>query len=243
MLTTKLKLTYETVVNEAESYPVIVVAAGMSSRMQGINKQLIDIGGIPVIIRTLKVFESSPFISRIILVAKQDDILQMQRLTDEYSITKLTDIVSGGADRHGSVMNGIARLNESETKVLIHDGARPFVDDVIIGNVASVLCDEVGVVCAVAVRDTVKRSDGNGYVKETLERDELYLIQTPQGISVAEYKAACEKLGDAEKYTDDAAVLEAAGKLVRIVEGSPRNIKITTVRDLETAKLYLGEDL
>lgn len=215
----------------------------MSSRMQGVNKQLVNIGDVPVIIRTLKVFDESAFISRIILVARQEDILALQRLCEEYNIKKLTDIVEGGDNRHQSVLKGIDKLDSSEEKVLIHDGARPFVDNCIIGNVVAALQNEVGVVCAVAIRDTVKRSDGQGYVEKTLPRENLYAIQTPQGVSVTEYLEAAKSVEGAELLTDDAAILEAAGKKVRIVEGSAKNIKITTRTDLETARLFLEEEL
>ena len=167
----------------------------------------------------------------------------MQGLAEEYSITSLTDIVAGGADRHGSVMNGLARLADDEKKVLIHDGARPFINDFVIGNVCAALANEAAVICAVPICDTVKRADENGFVGETVDRTRLYAVQTPQGISVPEYMSACEVVADAGLLTDDAALMEAAGHKVKIVEGNAKNIKITTQKDIKLALLYLKEDL
>ena len=240
---TKFKLKYETCGEELQQYPVIVVAAGSSSRMQGVNKQLAEINGIPVIVHTLKVFDQSPFISRIILVTKQEDIPLLQRITDEYDIKKLTDIAAGGKDRHSSVKNGLSRLTAEETKVLIHDGARPLVSNFVIGNVTAALANENAVICAVPICDTVKRADENLFVSETVDRNRLYAVQTPQGISVPQYLAACKTVSGAELFTDDAALMEAAGEKVKIVEGDSKNIKITTQKDLILAKLYLEENV
>lgn len=240
---TKFKLSYESSENDILRYPVIIVAAGSSLRMKGVNKQLAELDGIPVIVRTLRAFEESPFISRIILVSREEDIPRLQALADEYSITRLTDIVAGGCDRHSSVMSGFSRLSSDEEKVLIHDGARPLVNDFVIGNVTAALANEAAVICAVAINDTVKRADENGFVGETVDRTRLYSVQTPQGVSVGEYKAACLTVQDASLLTDDAALMEAAGHKVRIVEGDTKNIKITTQKDLKLALLYLKEDI
>lgn len=240
---TKFKLCYDTCAADAEKYPVIIVAAGSSSRMQGVNKQLAELDGVPVIIKSLRAFDHSPFISRIILVTREEDIQLLQRLADEYSIENLTDIVAGGADRHSSVMCGMSRLAADEDKVLIHDGARPLVNDFVIGNVTAALANEAAVICAVPIADTIKRADENGFVNETVDRTRLYAVQTPQGVSVTEYRSACEKISDTHLLTDDAAFMEAAGYRVRIVEGDTKNIKITTQKDLTLALLYLKEDL
>ncbi len=238
MQQTELKFSYNAV-TESECMPVIVVAAGASSRMNGINKQLVELKGMPVIVRTLKKFDECPFISNIILVTRKEDILKLQILAEQYDIKKLTDIVEGGENRHASVMNGIARIKADQKKVLIHDGARPFVNNFIIGNVTAALQNSKAVICAVPVADTVKRSDENKFVCGTVDRTDLYLSQTPQGIYVSDYKSACESVENAEDYTDDAAIMEAAGFKVQIVAGNRRNIKITTPDDLELAECYL----
>ena len=226
---------------ETDRLPVIVVAAGSSARMGGVNKQLLTIGSVPVIIRTLTAFEKSAHISRMILVTRAQDLATVQRLCDEYALSKLTDITAGGENRHASVLCGLARLKPDEDKVLIHDGARPFVDHRIIGNVTAALQNHEAVVCGVPVRDTVKRTDASGKVCETVDRDGLWLVQTPQGVLVPAYRKACEQVSDAALLTDDAAVMEAAGYSVQMVSGSFRNIKITTPEDLTRAARY-GEE-
>ncbi len=235
------KILFSKAETESSGLPVIIVAAGSSSRMGGVNKQLLELGGVPVIIRTLLAFERSPHISRIILVTRQEDLLSVQRLCEEYPLGKLTDITVGGSDRHASVLCGMARLREDETKVLIHDGARPLVDNRVIGNVTAGLQNHAAVICGVAVRDTVKRVDASGLVNETVDREGLYLVQTPQGVDVPLYRAACEQVRDAHLLTDDAALMESAGHTVQMVPGSYRNIKITTPEDVERALCYEEE--
>ena len=134
MTKTELKLEYTLSQNKG-TVPVIVVAAGASSRMKGTNKQLAEVGGVPVIIKTLQKFENNKNISNIILVVRDEDLFQIQMLADKYMITKVSDIVCGGKNRQESVLKGFARLPENAEKVLIHDGARPFVTDAIIDSV------------------------------------------------------------------------------------------------------------
>ena len=110
-----------------DAVPVIIAAAGSSSRMQGISKMFEPILGVPVIVHTLRAFEKSPLISNIILVTKSEDILRLQLLVDEYGISKVTDIVEGGNNRQESVKNGLSVIDKSAQSVLIHDGARPLV--------------------------------------------------------------------------------------------------------------------
>ena len=241
MIKTEFKLEYETTQNYNETLPVIVVAAGNSTRMKGTNKQLLELDGEPLIIHTLKVFENSPFISKIILVTRQEDILLLEQLCEEYSIKKITDIVSGGCDRFSSVQNGFERLSAKDNKALIHDGARPFIDNFIIGNVCAALQNSDAVICAVPIKDTVKRSDKDGFVIETPKRDELYSVQTPQGVNVSLYKKAASLIEDTSLITDDASVMEKAGHKVKIVLGSYNNIKITTPEDIAFAKFLIGE--
>ncbi len=233
------KLQYRVSPEISRTVPVIVVAAGSSTRMNGVNKQLAMLDGKPVLIRTLTAFDESPFISRIILVTREEDILTVQRLCDEYAIRKLTDVVAGGINRHESVMNGFFRLTPQEEKVLIHDGARPLVSARVIADVVTELETQQAVVCANPIVDTVKRADQNGMVCETVDRTGLYAIQTPQGMTVSSYLKAVGQVADAAMLTDDAALMERAGISVKIVAGSPYNIKITAPGDLLLAEIYL----
>lgn len=239
MLKTELKLDY-TVCETEQKVPVIVVAAGSSTRM-GANKQLMELGGIPVIIRTLKAFEKNDNISNIILVVRADDLFQMQSLCESYKISKLSDIVCGGNTRQESVLNGFSRLCKNCEKVLIHDGARPFVTDNIIYAVINGLKSFSACGCAVKLKDTIKQVDKDGKVLKTVPREDLVSIQTPQGVTVSEYLKAVENT-DVSLFTDDTSIMEAAGYSVGVVEGSYKNIKITTKEDIALANVFLSEE-
>lgn len=241
MLETKIKLEYNLCENKSSGIPVIVVAAGSSSRMNGVNKQMLLLGGIPVLVRTLLQFERNQNISRIIVVSKKENLLEIQKLADEYMISKLTDIVEGGASRQESVLNGLNRLSQNEEKVLIHDGARPLVSQKTISDVANALENYVAVTCAVKVKDTIKEIDKEKKVIKTLNRENLVSVQTPQGARVLEYLKAIRET-DISKFTDDTSILEEAGYDVYTVEGSYKNIKITTVEDIKVAQGFLSEE-
>ncbi len=238
---TELKLKYDICENANSGMPVIVVAAGASSRMKGTNKQLLLLGGIPVLIRTLRAFENSDKISNIILVVRDEDLFEIQMLCNKYMITKISDIVCGGKTRQESVLNGFARLKETDSKVLIHDGARPFVDGETINSVITALETCHAVTCGVKVKDTIKEIDENGKVIKTLNRENLISVQTPQGVTVAEYLNASGNV-DVSKFTDDTSIMEAAGYDVFVVEGSYKNIKITTKEDIAFAEGFLSEE-
>ena len=240
---TELKLQFEIVESENnEGLPVIIVAAGNSTRMGGINKQFLELGGMPVIVKTLLAFEKSRYINRIILVTREDDIFALQLLAEKYSVSKLTDIIVGGSNRQQSVSNGLSRLTDTETEVLIQDGARPFITEEIIGNVANALKEFSAVTCGVKVKDTVKQITDDGIVEKTLDRNSLFAVQTPQGVKTAEYKKAIEEIGDLSLFTDDTSIMEAAGHKIKCVEGSYKNIKITTPEDIAVAESYLKND-
>lgn len=241
MTETKPKLEF-TVAENRGRIPVIVVAAGSSTRMQGVNKQLTLLSGVPVIIRSLLAFEQHPDISNIILVVRAEDIFELQMLATKYNISKLSDIVCGGNTRQESVAKGLARVDKACEKVLIHDGARPLVTKSIIDGVIKGLEDYKAVTCGVKVKDTVKITDENGVVINTVPRENLVAVHTPQGVWVEAYKNAIEKLGDISAFTDDTSIMEAAGHKVLISESSYKNLKITTPEDILVAEAYLKGD-
>ncbi len=236
---TKTSLDYELTEAPKNGLPVIVVAAGNFSRMNGVNKQLAQIGGIPVIVRSLMAFERCEKISDIILVVRPDDIFSMQLLTEKYNISKLSDIVCGGSNRQESVIKGLARVGIDKDKVLIHDGARPLVSGNVIENVIEGLEHSSAVTCAVPIIDTVKQTDKNGMVEKTLDRTNLVAVQTPQAVRIEDYKNAIESVGDLSQFTDDTSIMEAAGFKVLTVEGDRSNIKITTKSDVAMAEILL----
>ena len=231
------EIKYEIIDNQKTMLPVIIVAAGSSSRMKGSNKQFLSVGGMPVIAKTLLKFEKSDSISRIILVSKKEDILKMQQVCKDYNISKVTDIAEGGNNRNESVLNGFKRLSNDEEKVLIHDGARPFVTQKMISDTVAALKTSDAALVALKVTDTVKKTDGEQTVIGTLDRENLYLAQTPQGVDVKKYLEICKE-ADTSEFTDDASVMEYGGYKVTVVNGSRLNIKITTPEDVPIAEAY-----
>lgn len=240
MTETELKLEYKECEPKQDGIAVIIAAAGSSSRMSGLNKQFIKIGGIPVIARTMLCFERCDSVSKIIIAAREDDIPEIQLLADRYMISKLTDIVSGGSCRQDSVKKAFSVLDSKDKKVLIHDGARPLVSDSVIKSVVSSLEKYDAVTCAVKVKDTVKRIDSDGFAVETPNRESLVAVQTPQGVDVEKYRAAMQKAGDLSLFTDDMSIMEQAGYSVMTVNGSYQNIKITTREDLAAAEAFIA---
>ena len=243
MNNTEFKLQYDVCQYNDKGLPVIIVAAGSSTRMKGINKQFMPILGVPVIARTLMSFESCADISKIIIVTAEDSIVDMQLVCEKYMISKVTDIIKGGNNRHQSVMNGIERLDSNDAKVLIHDGARPFVDIATISSVANALQSFDAALCVSKINDTVKKVNEEGIVVATIDRSSLYSAHTPQGVDVEKYKSACNSIDNVELLTDDASVMEMAGFSVKVVLDDGRNIKITTPEDIAIAEaLVKGEN-
>ncbi len=242
---TEFKLEYNSVAECSDGAAVIVVAAGSSSRMKGVNKIFSGLLGVPVIARTLRAFERCDIVKKIIIVTRAEDINQMQNVAENYLITKVTDIVEGGADRFSSVMNGIKMLSSEDTYVLVHDGARPLVSDRVIKDVYSAVLEHGAATCAVPLKDTVKFIGDDGFGISTPDRSTLCAVQTPQGF-VKELYLECVKNTDNTSFTDDSSVFEAAGKKVFITKGDYNNIKITTPEDIIVAEAILkngGDEL
>ncbi len=238
---TQVKFEYKLNKPFKKKLPVIVVAAGNSTRM-GTNKQFMRIGSYPVIVRTLAAFENSDIVDRIILVVRDEDKFSFQIMLEKYGINKVCDIVSGGNSRQESVLNGFRALKGTDSAVLIHDGARPLVSERIISDVAAALEVHKAVTCAVKVKDTLKKVDQNGKVVKTLDRNSLVAVQTPQGVWVKEYLLAADKAGSVASFTDDTSLMEWAGYDCYTVEGSYKNIKITTPEDISAAESFLKEE-
>ena len=224
----------------------LIAAAGKGSRMNmDINKQYIEIGGKPILARTIGVFEDCSRIDEIILVVNSNDIVYCkQNIVDVFGFRKVMSIVAGGETRQASVYNGLLQLNESCGIVLIHDGARPFTsEESIMESIA--IASEFGSACvAVPVKDTIKSADNNNIVQETLERSRLWSIQTPQtfryGLILDAHKKALEA---GFSGTDDAMLVERLGHPLRLVYGSYYNIKITTEEDLVLAEAIAEREM
>ena len=242
MSTKTFSLEYTKTDSVNASVGVIIVAAGAASRMGGINKILAPISGRPVIAHTISAFNSNPNILDIVLVTRNDMILDLQKIADEYGFLKVTDIVEGGSCREESVKKGFERLNKNPAikTVLVQDGARPLASEEVINRVIKAAEEFSATVPAVPVKDTIKKVGALGKVTKTVDRANLVNIQTPQGFGVETFKIALEKAGeDLSSFTDDASVTEAAGIPVYTVLGDYKNIKITTPEDIVLAEAYL----
>lgn len=243
MSTKTFELTYTKTDAANSTVGVIIVAAGSASRMGGINKILADLCGRPVISRALAAFNSHPTVGDIVIVTRDDMILDLQNIVDKGGFLKVTDIIEGGDCREASVKNGFERLikNKNIKTVLVHDGARPLVSKDVIDRVIKASEEFFATVPAVAVKDTIKRVGALGKVEQTVDRKGLVNIQTPQGFSGAVLKDAFEKAGeDLSCFTDDASLAENAGHNVYTVEGDYKNIKITTPEDIAVAAALLS---
>ena len=222
----------------------IVLAAGQGKRMNSkVQKQFLLIKDKPVLYYTLNAFEVSPLISDIILVTGKDEIgYCQQEIVEKYAFTKVRKIVAGGKERYHSVHNGIQAIDKAEY-VFIHDGARPFVNAEIIERVYAAVTEHKACVAAMPVKDTIKIADENGFAAQTPDRKKVWQMQTPQAFEYHLIKGAYEKLMIEEPagITDDAMVVETMTDYkVKLVEGSYRNIKITTPEDLEIATIFCG---
>lgn len=222
----------------------LVPAAGMGKRMgAGINKQYLQLGGMPILARTLRIFEDAPFVDRIVPVIPADEIaFCREQVIDRYGFRKVSEIVQGGKERQQSVLNGLRSLDGSAAEddiILIHDGVRPFVPPSVVQRSIDVAREYDGALVAVPVKDTVKVVT-DGVVTDTPSRETLWLAQTPQTFRYGVIRAAHE-IADAEQFlgTDDASLVERLGDKVHIVIGDYRNIKITTPEDLVMAEAFL----
>ena len=207
---------------------VLILAGGSSSRMKGIDKQLAEIDGIPVIVRSMLAFENSSDIDQIIVAAGEANIEKIRELSEKYGIKKLTAIVKGGESRSRSAQNAFKAV-KTRGIVLVHDGARPFIDSDTIKRVIAAAREYGAAVPVIPVKDTIKVIK-NGFVESTPDRASLFAAQTPQGFTYEVYEKI---LLSKKEATDDSGLAEALGIRVKTVEGSEANIKITTREDLE----------
>lgn len=223
----------------------VIVAAGNSTRMGGVNKQFLLIDGVPVLIRTLLAFSQSDMIDEIIVAAREEDIPKMFAMIKEYKVLKVTDIVKGGKTRQESVFNAIRRSSPLSEYFAIHDGARPLVTEEIIENTVREAFLTGAAATGVRVKDTVKVVNENGFITATPDRNYLWAVHTPQVFERRLYLSAIDNVLNSKMFTDDCKLLEEYGAEVKMVEGSYENIKITTPEDTDIAQaiLYRREQL
>ena len=219
----------------------ILVAAGSSARMKsgGASKTMMEIGGEPVLSRTLRAFENAACISKIVIVARVCDFDAIQKASA--FVTKPLTITEGGKERQDSVSNGAALCGDAEY-IAVHDAARPFITPEEIETVCADAEKYGAATLAVPVKDTVKVAAADGTVCATPERSTLRAIQTPQVFRLSLYKEAlCLAKNAGKQYTDDCQLIEAAGGKVYLTPGDYKNIKITTPEDLLVAEAFAAE--
>ena len=209
----------------------IVVAAGKGSRMQSeLKKQFLPLLGMPVLSHTLEAVEKSDMVKEIILVVSEDDILTAKDIVAASDLEKVTKIVAGGKNRAESVSKGLAEVPETADIVLIHDGVRPCVSEVLVEECIKNAMEHGASALGVKPKNTIKRVNKNGFIEETVNREELVEMQTPQCFRTEIIRKAYEDF-DASA-TDDCALVEALGVKIHITEGSYANLKLTTREDL-----------
>jgi 2-C-methyl-D-erythritol 4-phosphate cytidylyltransferase len=214
----------------------VLAAAGSGERLGADRpKAFVRLGEQPLLAESLARLDASEWIDAIVVAAPPDWEEPAILLAEELGCSKVSACVTGGATRADSVRLGLAEVPEDAAVVLVHDAARPLLDDAVVERVVSALADGWdGAVPALPVADTVKRVDGERIV-ETLPRDELRVVQTPQAFVTAVLRSALQ----GSRWTDCAAAVEAAGGRVKVVEGDPRLQKITDAADLERVAALL----
>ena len=223
------------------SCSIVVVAAGTASRMQGIDKMLAPLGDRPILIRTLQVFQQCPEVSEVVVVTREDLLIEISRLCKAYCLDKVSKIVVGGAERVLSVRAGLREVDRNAELIGIHDGARPFLSRQVLSAVLRQAALSGAAAPAVPVNDTIKRAQ-DGIVQETVDRSTLWAIQTPQVFQADLIRAAVEQAcTDQAAITDDCSAVERLGMQVVLTEGDRRNIKVTTPFDLVLGEAILSD--
>jgi len=220
----------------------VIVSAGKGHRfMEGKKKQFYFLGEKPILAHTLDKFEASPLIRSILLVVGQEDMNYcLKEIIEKYRYQKISQVVPGGKRRQESVKNGIDSLPKDVEIVVIHDGVRPFVTKEMIEESIRSAVRFGAIVMAMPVKETIKMAHSDGTVLQTLDRESLWQVQTPQTFQAKVIKEAYYKATE-ESFigTDDASLVERLGLKVHILPGSYTNIKITTPEDWMLANLFL----
>ncbi len=225
--------------NEKKYVSAVIVSAGNSTRMGGINKQFLEIREIPVLVHTLSVFDKADCIDEIVVVTRERDIEDVKSLIVSYDLKKVSKVVKGGETRQISVLNGVNSTSDKTDIVAIHDGARPLVTEKVINDTLEQALLFGAAATGVKVKDTVKQVNDNNDIVSTPDRAYLRFIQTPQIFDKSLYLDAVNTVENSKDFTDDCMLIEAYGKTVRFVDGDYENIKITTPEDVELAEGYL----
>lgn len=219
---------------------VIIVCAGNSTRMGGVNKILMPLGDRLVIGVTMQAFQACGSVSEIVIVARDADIPAIKAEAEAAGITKLTACTVGGATRQESVINGVKQISKEAQLVAVHDGARPLVKPEHIEKVIKDASVFGGATLGVPVKDTIKTVN-DGLISDTPPRKFLYITQTPQIFKRQLYFEGIDfALEHGLDFTDDCQLVEAIGGKVAMTTGDYTNIKITTPEDIKLAEVLLA---
>lgn len=223
----------------------IIAAAGQGKRMQqNINKVFLSLNGTPIFMHSVLTLSACPTVNDLIVVTGSEDVPAVKDILSRYSGLKPWQVVAGGSERQYSIANALKMIKNNTDIVVVHDGARPLVEALHITNVIAAAQQFKAAGIAVRVKDTIKQADAESFVEKTPRRECLWAIQTPQAFGAqllkdAYYQAEC----DGFLGTDDASLVERLGVRVKLIEGSYRNLKITTPEDMMVARALLGGDL
>jgi 2-C-methyl-D-erythritol 4-phosphate cytidylyltransferase len=215
----------------------IIVAAGRSLRMGGLDKVMSPLLGKPLVLYSLQAVNDSPGVSEVVLVVSTDNLEVCRRLVKERGLHKVIDVRVGGDRRQDSVRIGLDGMPDPGSTI-VHDGARPCVDAATISRGIDAVHRHGAAIAAVPVKDTIKSAARDRRVVETIDRDGLWAAQTPQVFRTSVLKDAHGEL--AGDFTDDAAMVEARGGTVTLFMGSYDNIKVTTPEDVAVAEVILA---
>jgi len=217
----------------------VIAAAGSSQRMDGEDKLFVEICGMPVLAHTLLAFQRCSEVSEIVVVAREDCLKRVGDICKHYGIDKASKVMKGGATRLESVYKGVFAVSGKSQLIAIHDGARPCIEGPIIKAAIDDAAKHLAVAPGVPVSSTIKKVK-DGVVLETVDRESLVEIQTPQVFIAELIKGALTMARDESiEVTDDCKAVELLGVHVHIIEGSRKNIKLTANEDLVVAEAIL----
>ena len=221
---------------------IVIPAAGQGKRMgAGYNKQFLPLMGQPLLAHTVRLFEASCYVSEIVIVGAESDQPLIKELVYHHKFDKVVAICKGGTQRQDSVHAGVRALSPTIQRVVVHDGARPLLTLQVFHRFLEETAEFSAAIMGIQLKDTVKRVDVSGMVIETLPRERLRAVQTPQIFDRGILEEAHHQAAAAGYYgTDDASLLEWMGYSVQMVEGSQENIKVTTPEDMWLAERIIS---
>lgn len=224
-----------------------MAAAAKGSRRPALSKQFTELGGVPILIHTLRKFAACPSVNEIFVALRKAESEQFRPRLEKEGFKLPVRIVEGGANRQQSVSNALAKIKAAPADiVLVHDAVRPFVEPEIILAVIEAAKNSGAAICGIPASDTIKQVDrtaAGAIITATIPRERVVLAQTPQGFRYEILRQAFDEAArDEFSATDEAALVERSGRDVAVVMGSPRNLKITTPADLQLAEFYLEQE-